>query len=308
MGVWDSWWVEGGRLNISPSYVQHWRDIKEYSMRNTGRDIPLIVFHDWGFGMPFIDEIPPEDQILWLRVYAPEIFASGAVFAWPVSGGGNLYKPAKAVLDTVRSLVKWYDYNRGLYINSSWNGDSIVNMNGLAGVVKTVSEQYSPQQEIHRRIIHLINKNTDGYGNLVSESNFTIQARSSVQPLSVWAASPDFTGYQRLDFTFTEDGVNVNVKTLQAYTVVVLDYQSEEIPTGIPRHTEGELQIWPNPCHDVLNINNISLGSGEVHVLDMFGKTCLSGIPAKEELYVKSLQPGMYILKAGNSVCRFIKQ
>ena len=134
--------LNGGRLDIAPSYINHWRDIKEYSMKYMNRDVPLIVFHDWGYGMPFIGEIPPEDQILWLRIYAPEVFASGAVFAWPVSGGGNLYKPEKAVQDTVMSLVKWYDKNRDLYINSYWNGDSIINLVGLSGIVGTVSDQY----------------------------------------------------------------------------------------------------------------------------------------------------------------------
>jgi hypothetical protein len=307
MGVWDSWKLDGGRLNITPSYITHWRDIKEYSMKYLNRDVPLIVFHDWGYGMPFLGEVPPEDQILWLRVYAPEVFASGAVFAWPVSGGGNLYKPTMAVQDTVMSLVKWYDKNRDLFINSYWNGDSILNLNGLNGIVKTVSDQYTVQKDVARRIIHLINKNLDSNRNLVSKSNFSIKAASSTHPLSVWAASPDFTGYQKLDFTFAEGTVNIAVKSLQAYTVVVLDYQSEVVPSNIQQSRGEDPEIWPNPCYDVLKINNFSRGSGRVQVLDMLGKTCFSGIIENGELDVRALQPGIYILKTGKSVCRFVK-
>ena len=308
MGVWDSWKLNGGRLDISPSYIKHWRDIKEYSMKYMNRDVPLIVFHDWGYGMPFIGEIPPEDQILWLRVYAPEVFASGAVFAWPVSGGGNLYKPAKAVKDTVMSLVKWYDKNRDLFISSYWNGDSIVNLNGLGAIVKTVSDQNTVQKEVARRIIHLINKNLDGNRNLVPKSNFTIQASSSTRPLSVWSASPDFAGYQKLDFTFAEGTVNIVVKSLQAYTIVVLDYQNEEVPTNIQQHRGPDLEIWPNPCHDMLRILNLPATDFQVQVFDMLGKACLSGRIENNELDVRSLQPGVYILKTRDSVHRFVKQ
>ena len=274
MGVWDSWTLSDGRLDISASYIKHWRDIKEYSMKYINRDIPLIVFHDWGYGMPFINEIPPADQILWLRVYAPEIFASGSVFAWPVSGGGNLYKAEKTVQDTVKSLVKWYDLNRNLYINSFWNGDSLVSLNGTSGIVKTVSDQYTNQKEVSRRIIHLINKNLDGNRNLVPQSNFSIMIKSAMQPLSVWAASPDFPGYQRLDFTFNEGNVSVSVKSLDAYSVVVLDFQSSEIPTAIHPGNAFDPVLFPNPCQDVLQVKNLPETIRQVQVLDMLGKTC----------------------------------
>jgi hypothetical protein len=257
--------------------------------------------------MPFIGEIPPEDQILWLRVYAPEVFASGSVFAWPVSGGGNLYKQVKAVQDTVMSLVKWYDNNRDLYINSSWNGDSLVNMNGQNGIVNTVLDQSDLSKGAVRRIIHLINKNLDANRNLLLKRNFSIKVKSPLTPLSVWAASPDFAGYQKLDFTFTEGNVNIVVKSLQAYTVVVLDYENEEIPTNIQQHRGLNPELWPNPCHDVLRINNLPETDCRVQVLDMLGKTRFSGVIQNNELEIRSWQPGIYILKTGNSVTRFVK-
>jgi hypothetical protein len=308
MGVWDSWRVEGGRLDIAPSYISHWRNIKENSMKYINRDVPLIVFHDWGFGMPFINEIPPEDQILWLRVYAPEVFASGGVFAWPVSGGGNLYKQGKAVQDTVMSLVKWYDRNRDLFIDSYWNDDSIVNLNGLSGIVKTVLDQHTVQEEVARRIIHLINKNLDADRNLVSKSNFNIKVKAPATPLSVWAASPDFAGYQKLDFTYSDGNVNVTVKSLQAYTVVVLDYENEEIPTNIQQSRGLNPELWPNPCHDVLRVKNLPAFGNRVQVVDMLGRTWFSGIIQNDELDVKLLQPGIYILKTSDSVYRFVKK
>jgi hypothetical protein len=308
MGVWNSWTLRSGRLDISASYIKHWREIKEYSMKYINRDIPLIVFHDWGYGMPFINEIPPADQILWLRVYAPEIFASGSVFAWPVSGGGNLYKAEKPVQDTVKSLVKWYDLNRNLYINSFWNGDTLVNLNGASGIVKAVSDQYTSQKEISRRIIHLINKNLDGNRDLVSKNNFSIMIKSAMQPLSVWAVSPDYPGYLRLDFTFSEGNVSVLVRLLNAYSVVVLDFESSEIPTVIYQDKARNPEVFPNPCHDVLMVGGLSEKNGQVQVLDVLGRMCFSGTIQDSKLDVRSLQPGNYFLNTSDGICRFAKQ
>jgi hypothetical protein len=226
-GVWSNWSVSGGKLDISPSYVNAWRAIKDYSLINLQHDIPLIVFHDWGYGMPFYNEIGAADQILWLRVYAPEVFASGAVFAWPFSGGGNMYKPSKAVLDTMQSLIKWYDAERELYIGSVWIPGNQVNLKGQGSMVQTTLDQFD-QDLIHtKRLVHVINKKLDGNRKLVIRKNFNIRISSGEKPTSVWAVSPDFSDYQKLDFTWVSDTAEVTVKSLDAYTVVVLDYQNK---------------------------------------------------------------------------------
>jgi hypothetical protein len=244
-GVWSNWSVSGGRLDIAPSYVRKWREIKDYSVINLHRDIPLIVFHDWGSGMPFYNEIPAADQILWLRVYAPEIFASGAVFAWPFSGGGNNYKPSEAVLDTMQNLIPWYSSNRDLYIGSTWISDKQVNLKGQSSMVQTILDQYSDQQVIQKRIVHLINKMLDGKRNLVNRENFNIRVYSGKKPTSVWAASPDFSDYQKLNFSWAGDTAEITVKYLEAYTVVVLDYLNK-VPQKI-HFVEIPEQIIGNP-------------------------------------------------------------
>jgi hypothetical protein len=248
-GVWNNWSVSGGRLNIAPSYTGKWREIKDYSMINLHHDIPLIVFHDWGFGMPFYSEIPVADQILWLRVYAPEVFASGAVFAWPFSGGGNNYQPVKAVLDTMQSLIRWYSSNRDLYIGSEWISDKQVNLKGQSSIVQTLLDQYDEQRNTLKRIVHLINKKLDGNRNLVNRENFNIRVFSGEKPTSVWAVSPDFIDCQRLDYTWAGDTAEITVKYLEAYSVVVLDYLNK-VPqkiyfNEIPDRTQGDPDYDP---------------------------------------------------------------
>jgi hypothetical protein len=226
-GVWSNWSVSGGNLDISPSYIQQWREIKNYSMINMHRDIPLIVFHDWGFGMPFYDEISADDQILWLRVYAPEVFAAGAVFAWPFAGGGSAYLPSEAVMDTMQNLIQWYSSNRDLYIGSTWVSDNPVNLMGQSEIAQTLLDQYGAQQDTIKRIAHLINKRLAGDRSLVKRENFTIQVPSSISPKSVWAVSPDFNDYQKLNFILEGENIEVTVSSLSAYTLVVLDYKNK---------------------------------------------------------------------------------
>jgi hypothetical protein len=277
-GVWSNWKVQDGRLDIAPSYVSQWRGIKNYSMINLNRDIPLVVFHDWGFGMPYFDEIPVADQILWLKVYAPEVFASGAIFAWPASGGGNLYQPTEAVRNSIKSLISWYDANRNLYITSAWISDQHVNLMGQEKLVSTRLDQYDNQQHATKRIIHLINKKLDVNRNLVGRSNLKIRVFSDEEPISVWAASPDFTDYQKLGYTMAGDSTEITVNSLNAYTVVVIDFMNK-VPqrihfSALPARQVGDADYDPGATassgltvtYSSSNQNVATIVNNKVHV------------------------------------------
>jgi hypothetical protein len=228
-GVWDNWKVVNGKLDIGPSYINHWRSIKDYSLVHLNKDIPLIVFHDWGYGMPFLSDISEEDRILWLKAYTPEIFASGCVFAWPVSGGGTNYRPSKALKDTIFKLSGWYSQNRNLYLNASWNAYPGVDLKGQLQLIHTVLDQNSETGDTLKKEVHLINRNLDGNRKLVVRSNFGIEVFSPKKPKSVWAVSPDFKDTKPLLYSVIKDSVKVTVSSLEAYTVVVLDY-AQKVP------------------------------------------------------------------------------
>jgi hypothetical protein len=387
-GVWNNWKVQDGRLDIAPSYVSQWREIKNYSMINLNRDIPLVVFHDWGTGMPYLDEIPVEDQILWLRVYAPEVFASGGIFAWPASGGGNLYQPSVALRNSIKSLISWYDANRDLYLTSSWISQQHVNLMGQDKLVSTRLYQYDNQQHASKQIVHLINKKLDVNRNLVTRSNFKIRVFSDEEPISVWAASPDFAYYQKLGYTMAGDSAEITINSLNAYTVVVLDYMNKipqrihfnELPTlrtgdadynpgaiassGLPVsynssnqnvativngkiHVSGagtctiqasqagdesyaaapdvsqslvvngvsalpetgtdNIKIFPNPCNEVVYINQGTARTFDIQLFDVLGNLCLDAIVVNNQLDVRMLSPGVYIMMVDGFAFRLIK-
>lgn len=221
-GVWNRWKVDNGKLDIAPCYIDTWRRKRAASEELLGYKVPLLIFHDWGFTMPFFDEIDDDDRILWLRVYVPEVFASGALFIWPVVNCGTEYRPS-AVLDaTMRSLMIWYDNNRGLYQHAEWAGNSPVDMKKTTQVVSAVTD--ITYGKVERRIVHLINKKLGKDHHLVTRSNFTISLPSKKRPESVFAVSPDVTGETALEYSWNKGKADIVVKNLQAYTVVVLDY------------------------------------------------------------------------------------
>jgi hypothetical protein len=222
-GVWYRWKVDDGKLDLSPSYMGSYRSAIQMSRILLGRDVPLVVFHDWGFGMPFYTEIGDADRILWLRVFASEVFAAGAVFVWPVCNCGNKYRPTVVVEKTMRNLIAWYSANRNLYQGARWVGETAVDLKGAAGIESAVTD-LQPSSGAWR-VVHLINKKLDRGRQLELRRNFSIGVPSPQKPHAVFVVSPDFSGRKPLRFDYQNGSAQILVDRLDAYTVIVLEYQ-----------------------------------------------------------------------------------
>jgi hypothetical protein len=278
-GVWDKWKVVGGKLDIEPNYIPFWRSLKEYNLVHLNKDIPLIVFHDWGNGMPFLSEINESDRILWLKVYAPEVFAAGGIFAWPVSGGGVNYRPTIALKDTISKLSGWYSRNRNIFLNTVWNPKPGVNLKGQPKIENTVQDQYGSTGDTLKKMVHLINKNIDASRKLVVRNNFSIRVFSHKKPRSVWSVSPDFQDARLLSFITSADSVDITVNKLEAYTIVVLDY-SQKVPqtihfNSLTTHQTGDLDFDPGAysssgltvTYKSDNSNVATIVNGKIHIV-----------------------------------------
>jgi hypothetical protein len=245
---WKTWNVQDGHLIISDSYVEHWRERIDWSQQNLGREVPLVFFHDWGSDMPFFNQISLEDRILWLRIYAAELFASGGIFAWPISNSGNQYMVSResALEDTVRFLIDWYRSNQDLYVNTESVGHSLVDIQGETDLVTTILDQSCNS----RRIVHVINKKQDQNHTLVPRASLQLAIPSQSEPMHVWVTSPDDI---KKDITFifqaAENKVKVTIDHLDAYAVLVLEYISSDVPSdskNIP-NLFCLYQNYPNP-------------------------------------------------------------
>jgi hypothetical protein len=93
-------------------------------------------------------------------------------------------------------------------------------------------DQFGGAGDTLRKMVHLINKNIDANRRLVSRNNFNIKVFSHKKPRSVWSVSPDFQDARLLKFTLDKDSVGITVNSLEAYTVVVLDY-AQKVPQTI---------------------------------------------------------------------------
>ncbi len=245
---WNTWNVINGRLDISKSYVRHWRDRIDWGIQNLGQKVPLILFLDWGSNMPFFDQIPLEDRILWLRIYAAELFASGGILAWPISSNGNCYRASQEPLlaDTIHTLINWYREHQEFYTNTEWVGDSLVDLHGETDLVTTIMEQ----PDSNRRIVHIINKREDQNYHLVPRTLLQITIPSDLEPKSIEESSPD-VGTRNVLFTWRpeKDRIDVTLDSLDAYLVLVIDYSStNKINDGKKNPDQFSLQQnYPNP-------------------------------------------------------------
>jgi hypothetical protein len=122
--------------------------------------------------------------------------------------------------------------NREQYIGSTWNPVQKINLKGQTKLVNTVMDQYSANGDTLKKIIHLINKNIDAARKLVVRKNFSITVFSHKKPKSVYALSPDFNDARILEFTTTGDSIGIKVNSLEAYTLVVVDY-AKKVPQTI---------------------------------------------------------------------------
>jgi len=218
IGVGANWPVTRGRLTTKPSYLTRWRSAIDWSRNTLGRDVPVVVYHDWGFEIPW-EKVPKEDRLLWLRVYAPEIFAAGAFFAWPVSGcGGRSRADKNGTLEEIWYLARWYKRHAEFYHNHAWIGANLVRT--APDVVTTLFDQTAGGA---RRLVHVINHKTADH-RLVARRQLRLDIPSGIAPKRAYAVSPDDDRRIALKVTHRGQTATVVLDRLVAYTVVVLEY------------------------------------------------------------------------------------
>jgi len=97
---------------------------------------------------------------------------------------------------------------------------------------------------------------------------------------------------------------NILVSDMQ-YGLFVLTPVGESINiTEIIRHS-----IFPNPCHDVININTHALENQNVQLYDMYGKLIINQLSSSDQTKLKTdfLKSGLYILRIDDEKHTVIK-
>ncbi len=158
-----------------------------------------------------------------MKVYAPEIYAAGGIFCFPV----NIAAPED--LEVMKRYLVWYDEHRSLF----HGGDMVA-----TGRVEVSNEHVTAALwELggqKKRVVHLINHTYDARagqsGDLVPVDNVTVTIASGREPLAVSWVSPEAQGDRPLGFIYGDGVVTVKTPRIEGYGAIVLAY--EELPTG----------------------------------------------------------------------------
>ena len=120
--MWEQWRTAQGRIDLSESQIEQWGSTVASGWGLAGKRLPVVLFHDWGFGgFPWM-EIPPDDRRLWIRVRGAEIYAAGGFFAFPVRGPSGNDARQDGTLSEIARQSQFYHQHQDLYLDAELLG------------------------------------------------------------------------------------------------------------------------------------------------------------------------------------------
>ena len=170
-------------------------------------------------------------------------------------------------------------------------------------------------------------ENVDFVANIVVISTYTISGTVTANgsPLENVEISylntstfTDENGYYSFEVIENED-VTIT-PSLQGYTFIPADSTINNVlqnienvnfaanTTGINEVAIQELNFYPNPAKDELQVTGYQLQGKDYTIFSVTGQIFMQGILSDKTINVKSLQSGMYFIKIGNTTGKFIKE
>ena len=111
-------------LTWPENQLPYWRSLVESGRELAGKTVPVVLFHDWGFGetpFPWM-AVSPADRELWMRTRGAEIYAAGGFFAFPVLGPFGCNAAQDGTLGCIATQAAFYQAQRSLYLKSRYLG------------------------------------------------------------------------------------------------------------------------------------------------------------------------------------------
>jgi hypothetical protein len=249
---WNQWKVTNGHIDLSDNDMATWHGEVFSGQSLARRHVPVVIFHDWGFSNPPFPWMasPPSEQIVWMRTRAAEIYAAGGFFAFPVHGPFNCDAGAQGTLPTIAHLTEFYQRHKDIYVHSRWVGCETLTSN-----VPLTSLSATWMPETKTVIVHAINRNVaDGVLNPRGPVDITIQLATA--PNSAVAISPDFDGQKKIAYRIINGMLHVTLPSLDAYTVVLLNYSRQPDLTGLRGKTRVyTISSWSRPMRTAFRVS-----------------------------------------------------
>jgi hypothetical protein len=240
-----------GQLSCTGSNIAEWRsDFQRSREMMDGKDVPIMTFHDWGNGMPWMDQLSAAERVAWLQAYAPEVFASGLFFAYPVHGPFGCDSAVNGTLATIQKQARFILTIAPYLHHLSWQNPTIAQYTGKA----ETTVQAQPAE--NRMIIHLINRDYDGLVPIVQQ-NRALQVAMNTKPLSVFIHDADtgmvskavwrYNAKSKLHGYTSGGTLSIQTPSLQTWDVIVVNlkkWQPLPDPNSI---TVSCFQAWSRP-------------------------------------------------------------
>jgi hypothetical protein len=222
LGVWGNWRTAQGRIDLSESQTEEWGSIVAAGWGRAGRRVPVVLFHDWGFGgFPWM-EISPEDRRLWMRIRGAEIYSAGGFFAFPVHGPFGNDSRQDGTLPEIARQSRFYHEHQDLYLDAELLGFEPLEASEPGFSLALWRRQSPPSL-----ILHVINRQLEEV-HPKRRTSVDVQLPTDRLPQSVRWISPDWSGEQPGTARVADGRLTVTVPVVEAYSVAVLAY--DELP------------------------------------------------------------------------------
>ncbi|HRT97893.1 MAG TPA: hypothetical protein P5532_26095, partial [Planctomycetota bacterium] len=220
LGVWGLWRVKDGAIDLSESQLDEWAATVANGHALARRRVPVVFFHDWGFGgFPWL-KVPPADRRLWMRVRGAEIYAAGAFFAFPVHGPFGQDALRDGTLAEIARQSAFYQRHRRLYLDGR-----VLGFEPLETPEPLLSLALWRCDQPPALLLHVINRDAAD-GEPRARRNVTVRIPNCPEPRAVRIVSPDWEGEKPGKASRDGSALCVVLPELQAYAVAMLDYEA----------------------------------------------------------------------------------
>ncbi len=218
LGVWGLWRVKDGAVDLSDNQIQDWASTVTAGRALAGARVPVVFFHDWGFGgFPWM-KISPPDRELWMRVRGAEIYAAGAFFAFPVHGPAGDDALRDGGIHEIARQTAFYQRNKALYLDAR-----VLGFEPIETDAPLLSTALWRRDNPPALMLHVINRQAQN-SKPVRRENVIIKLPLAEAPKAVRIVSPDWDGERRGEARIENGRVVVTLPSLAAYAVAILDY------------------------------------------------------------------------------------
>ncbi|MBM4084255.1 MAG: hypothetical protein FJ272_05650, partial [Planctomycetes bacterium] len=124
LGVWGAWKTKDGHVDLSQSQLPHWRSLVLRGHAVAEKRVPVVLFHDWGFGDPPFPwlAVPASEREVWIRTRGAEIYAAGGFFAFPVLGPFGCDASRDGTLHAIVQQTTFCQTHRNLFLRGRYAG------------------------------------------------------------------------------------------------------------------------------------------------------------------------------------------